>query len=197
MLMNWKNILLQLLYPARCPGCGMAVARHGQWCPKCFAAIWHPRRLNRSKAVTALDCCYSLTDYRGDVRRVLHRIKYDKALRYEESCRYLLGQFPWPARLAPVDCVVPVPLSPEKLQARGFNQTERIFRPWAERTWPWYDALQRVRPTTAQWQLRRQDRADNVRSVMEVKAGMPVAGRHILLVDVMTLGLIQNNKKCA
>jgi ComF family protein len=117
------------------------------------------------------------------MRRVLHRIKYDKALRYAASCRYVLDRFPWPERLAHIDYVVPVPLSPEKEAQRGFNQAELIFRPWAEQHWLWYDALQRVRPTTAQWQLRRQDRAENVNDVMELRPAGSVAGRQVLLVD--------------
>jgi ComF family protein len=165
-MLKW---LTELIYPPRCPGCGAAVEQHGQWCPQCLAAVWHPRRINRTRAVPHIDGCYCLADYRGTMRNILHRIKYDKALRYAASCRYVLDRFPWPERLAHIDYVVPVPLSPEKQAQRGFNQAELIFRPWAEQHWLWYDALQRVRPTTAQWQLRRQDRAENVNDVMELR----------------------------
>ena len=197
MLMKWNKMLMQFFYPSRCPGCGHTVAEHGQWCDRCLADIWHPRMINRGRTVIHLDQCYCIADYRGAMRRILHRIKYDKALRYEASCQYLLERFPWLHRLAHIDYVVPVPLSPEKLHSRGFNQVERIFRPWTEENWQWNDVLQRIRPTAAQWELRRSARADNVKNVIEVKAGIGIAGKHILIVEQRCLRLIQNFERCA
>lgn len=180
---DWKHLLLQHVYPAKCPGCGRAVAEHGQWCQKCFTEIWNPRAITKTSAIRHLDVCYCLADYRGPMRRTLHRIKYDKALRYEESCQYLLGCFPWMSRLEDIDYAVPVPLAPEKLRARGFNQVERIFRPWAEQHWPWKDGLQRVRATEVQWKLAKSDRHENVKWAFEVKGNFKVRGKHILLID--------------
>ena len=144
MLKEW---LLNLLYPPRCPGCGAAVSRHGQWCSSCFGAVWRPRRLAR-KRESRLAACYCLCDYRGPVRTMLQRLKYDGAVR-----------------------------------KRGFNQSEVLFRSWAEQRWPWKDGLQRVRSTQAQWHLDKADRADNVKRAFEVKGSFEVRGKHILLVD--------------
>lgn len=69
--------LFNLLYPPRCPSCGAMVAHDGDWCPACLAAIWHPRRINKTPAVRHLSACYCLTDYRGAMRHVLHDIKYN------------------------------------------------------------------------------------------------------------------------
>lgn len=69
--------LFNLLYPPRCPSCGAMVAHDGGWCPACLAAIWHPRRINKTPAVRHLSACYCLTDYRGAMRHVLHDIKYN------------------------------------------------------------------------------------------------------------------------
>ena len=109
--------------------------------------------------------------------------KYDGAVRYEQAAEELLTQFPWPEQLGHIDCVVPVPLAPEKERKRGFNQSEVLFRSWAERRWPWKDGLQRVRSTQAQWHLDKADRADNVKRAFEVKGSFEVRGKHILLVD--------------
>ena len=116
--------LFNLLYPPRCPSCGAMVAHDGDWCPACLAAIWHPRRINKTPAVRHLSACYCLTDYRGAMRHVLHDIKYNGKPGKCQACRILLDCFPWPERFARIDVVVPVPLAPEKLQRRGFNQAE-------------------------------------------------------------------------
>ena len=182
MLTNWKEVLVNMIYPPRCPGCRRSVAVHGQWCRACFQALWQPRRL-ALKGRTSLDGCYCLCGYRGTARKVLQRLKYGRAFHYEQACRYLLEQFPWLDRLQDVDWVVPVPLAPEKERERGFNQTERIFRAWAEGHWQWRDALQRVRPTAPQWQLGRISRGDNVKRAFEVKDPFDVRQKRVLLVD--------------
>lgn len=123
--------LFNLLYPPRCPACGALVARDGDWCPSCLAAVWHPRRINKPAAVRHLAACYCLADYRGAMRHILHDIKYNGKQGKCRACRVLLDRFPWPERFDRIDRVVPVPLAPEKLQRRGFNQAEALFRDWA------------------------------------------------------------------
>lgn len=181
--------LFNLLYPPRCPACGSLVARDGDWCPSCLAAVWHPRRINKPAAVRHLAACYCLADYRGAMRHILHDIKYNGKQGKCRACRVLLDRFPWPERFDRIDRVVPVPLAPEKLQRRGFNQAEALFRDWASVRWDWCDALQRLRPTKVQWQLCRDERKENVHDAFAVKETVPVQGKHILLVDdIFTTG---------
>lgn len=181
--------LFNLLYPPRCPSCGAMVTHDGDWCPDCLAAIWHPRRINKPPAVRHLSACYCLADYRGAMRHVLHDIKYNGKPGKCRACRTLLDRFPWPERFARIDVVVPVPLAPEKLQRRGFNQAEALFRDWASARWIWCDALQRLRPTKVQWQLRRDERTENVHDAFAVKETIDVGKKHILLVDdIFTTG---------
>lgn len=175
------SLLHDILFPPRCPGCGTSVAAHGDWCPACFTSIWHPRLLNGSRR--QLDGCYSLTDYRGPIRRVLQRLKFEQKLSYEAACQYLLARFPWPEELKAAQLVVPVPLSQERLRKRGYNQSEIIFRPWAETFSVWTDALQRLRETEAQWTLDKREREANLKRAFSIVYGCPVRGRHILLVD--------------
>ena len=165
------------------------VARDGDWCPSCLAAVWHPWRINRPAAVKHLAACYCLADYRGAMRHILHDIKYNGKEGKCRACRTLLDRFPWPERFGRIDLVVPVPLAPEKLQRRGFNQAESLFRDWAGKRWTWCDALQRLRPTKVQWQLRRDERTENVHNAFAVKETIDVGKKHILLVDdIFTTG---------
>lgn len=183
------SFFLNILYPPKCPGCGRLAAAPGDWCDACLAQVWHPRLLNRSASIRYLDGCYALADYRGAVRRILHDLKYRGRENQAAACQYFLRRFPWPERLRPMDLAVPVPLSPEKQARRGFNQVELIFKPWAERFWPWQDILQRRRLTKSQWQLSRSERKKNVQQAFSVKETAGIAGKHILLLDdIFTTG---------
>lgn len=86
--------------------------------------------------------------------------------------------------------LVPVPLHPRRLLARGFNQSRELARLIsARRGLPiWQDALVRVRRTTPQMHLARGARAENIRGAFAGRAEL-VAGRQLLLVDdIMTTG---------
>jgi predicted amidophosphoribosyltransferase len=197
MVGSWKTFLLRLLYPPKCPGCGCPVHDHGVWCPQCLASIWQPRLLTGSRQAGALDGCYCLADYRGSMQKVLQGLKFSRRLKYEAACLYLLDKFPWRSRLASVHMVVPVPLSAQRLQDRGFNQTEIIFRNWAERYWCWQEALVRVKMTKPQWGLNRQERQSNIKRVFAVEGSLCIQNKHILLVEQRCSGLIQYFKWCA
>ncbi len=86
--------------------------------------------------------------------------------------------------------VVPVPLHPRRLLARGFNQSLEIARLLSARHgWPLHqEALARVRRTTPQMELAREARAENIRGAFAAR-GEILAGRAVLLVDdIMTTG---------
>lgn len=99
------------------------------------------------------------------------------------------------ASLQPHDWVLPMPLSTERLQARGFNQAWELASALARqsRTRAASDArlLLRVRHTRPQTQLQRDARLANVRGAYLVDPLRidAVQGRQVLLVDdVMTSG---------
>ena len=92
--------------------------------------------------------------------------------------------------LSGCEALVPVPLHPRRLLARGFNQSRELARLIsARRGLPiWQDALVRVRRTTPQMRLARGARAENIRGAFAGRAEL-VAGRQLLLVDdIMTTG---------
>ena len=88
-----------------------------------------------------------------------------------------------------VSYIVPVPLSPERLRSRGYNQALEIARHVASVTGARLalDACQRSRDTSAQMELPLAERARNVRGAFEcprLVEGATVA----VLDDVMTTG---------
>lgn len=89
------------------------------------------------------------------------------------------------------DLLAPVPLSPRRLAARGFNQSWEIARPLARRLGVRARPalLARLRDTPAQASLDLPARQANLRDAFGLAPGGEVAGLHIGLVDdVMTSG---------
>jgi ComF family protein len=99
------------------------------------------------------------------------------------------------AELAATDWIVPMPLSVQRLQTRGFNQAWQLAAALARQsgTAARTDAqlLLRVKDTRPQSQLKRADRLTNVKGAFAVDPlrSTELSGRRVVLVDdVMTSG---------
>jgi ComF family protein len=89
------------------------------------------------------------------------------------------------------DFACPVPLHPERLKERGFNQSELIARYFCERTGIILNTalLQRIRPTIPQVLLPPEHRSRNVRGAFDLSPDAKAAGARVLLIDdVYTTG---------
>jgi ComF family protein len=129
---------------------------------------------------------------RGIVRECIHAFKYHHA-------RYLRSQLSgWLAealndpRIAgrAYDAFVPVPLHPVRQREREYNQAEELCRDLTKRTGkPTRRLLRRVRYTTTQTRLDREERMENLRGAFRVSDTEGVKHRHLVLVDdVFTTG---------
>ena len=159
------------MFPDRCECCGNArLDRLG--CPECR------RRPPRFRSVTALG------PYRQTLRRLIHLFKYQGAWDLAFPLGERLGALPMP----PVDVLVPLPLHPERLRARGYNQAELLARVLAG-CWhvPCRAGLARVRATQPQVVLGRAAREANMRAAFRA-VGAGRLGRVGLVDDVLTSG---------
>jgi ComF family protein len=127
--------------------------------------------------------------FEGPLRQAIHRLKYYRdGILADSLAVCLLDAGPEAAPASSL--VVAVPLAPERLAARGYNQAGLLARTYAERR-----GLRlaprgavRVRHTESQVGLSAQDRRANVAGAF---AGEPriVSGQAIILVDdVCTTG---------
>jgi ComF family protein len=94
---------------------------------------------------------------------------------------------------APIDWVLPLPLAPQRLRERGFNQAWEIARRLArpQGLAARHDLLLRWRETAHQTGLPRDERLANLRGAFMPAPGARarLAGRHVALVDdVLTTG---------
>ena len=128
---------------------------------------------------------------RGEMRELVHRIKYrgepwlisdlvDTALGDPLFRRHLAGSV-----------LVPVPLHPDRLRERGYNQALELARALAERVagCAWLDLLVRRRDTGQQVRLGRTERVENMDDAFRVRPGARVPRARLVVVDdVLTTG---------
>ncbi len=96
----------------------------------------------------------------------------------------------WQATRPPGEFIVPVPLHPNRLRERGYNQAALLARQLGERGGlPILDeALRRVRETAPQTDLNAQERKENVRGAFRC-GDYDLKGKQVLLIDdVCTTG---------
>jgi ComF family protein len=195
--------ILDLAFPARCPGCGREGA---PICAACLPAL--DARLDQPAGIAIglpsdlpptilqLDWC---APFGGLVRRALHQLKYGGETRLAVPLGEAIARR-WARVAAGGDVLVPVPVHIDRARHRGYDQAELIARSAAAALGlPCAPILERARATIAQFDLDRATRATNVRGAFRLKprtagtgspqSASPLAGRWIVLVDdVVTTG---------
>jgi len=160
----------------RCPRCQLAAA-YSQECGRCLKK---PPRWQRLTA---------LFNYSFPVDAALVAAKYGHDF---AVYRWAIGQCEdWP--YAAHAMLVPVPLAPARLQARGYNQAQLIAAELSRRFGVRTDAgaLVRIRETDVQQRLGWVERRRNVRGAFV--ATRPLTGEAVVLVDdVLTTGATLN-----
>jgi ComF family protein len=205
--------LLHLVYPGHCLTCGRPLGEDQDsfcadcrralftdpvpCCPRCAATVGPfgvaDGRCGRCRDEGfAFAAALRLGPYDGLLRQVILRLKKQR----NEGLAELIGER-WAEqegerfRALGADAVVPVPLHFWRRMARGYNQSLAVARAVSmrlgipcERWW-----LRRVRNTPRQTAQTAAGRKENVRGAFAVRAGVPLRGRCVLLVDdVMTTG---------
>ena len=190
------NRALDLALPASCAGCG---EEGDPLCRECRTAL--DIRLASEPGVPVglpadipapllqLEWCAPFT---GVTRRALHALKYDGERRLAPLMGAAVARR-WARAGAAGDALVPVPASPDRVRERGYDQAALIAAEAGRRLpLPVIAALERMRATTAQFDLNRAARATNLVGAFRVPdpaAAGAVRDRWIVLVDdVVTTG---------
>ena len=162
---------LPQLAPLLCPRCALPSAG-GAPCGRCLA---QPPHYDATAAALA---------YAFPADALVHSLKFRGELALAPLLAALLKER-IPAR-EQVDFCIPVPLSRERLKARGYNQAAEIAR-YLGRGRLLVSACERMRDTAAQLELPFAARRRNVKGCFVVK--QDVEGAAIAVVDdVMTTG---------
>jgi ComF family protein len=157
-----------------CPRCSLA-SPNGALCGRCLAQA------------PGYDATIAALEYGFPADVLVQSLKFRGELALAPFLAELLcSRIPGGSR---ADCVVPVPLSAERLRSRGYNQALEIARHVARATGTRLAAelCERRRDTRAQMELPLAERARNVRGAFNcprLVAGAKIA----VLDDVMTTG---------
>ena len=204
--------LLSLLYPPHCAACNADTASGVHLCAACaeqVKKIEAPfcRQCSQpfdgaieGEFVCAqcqehqfhFDCAVTRYRSRGVVREFIHRFKYDRQFYLRHPLSNWLAEALEDERIQaqPFDAFVPVPLHAARYRERDFNQAEVLAKLLSKRTGkPVWKALKRIRYTTTQTKLDRDERMENLRNAFRVRHAEAVQSRHLILVDdVFTTG---------
>lgn len=182
------DALVNLLFPPRCVSCRTG----GAWlCPACMDEIlfFEPPWPAFMEEVGSLRDVRAAAHLSGPLRQAIHSFKYS-GLR---ALAPVLGEMLfdcWDVDPWPVDIVVPVPLHPQRLRERGYNQSALLARELARHTGLRVaeGTLLRITPTPPQVGLRATERTENVRGAFRCRDDA-LTGKQVLLVDdVLTTG---------
>jgi ComF family protein len=209
------SALLDAIFPPHCIGC--EEWSRDAFCPLCIpklrpikAPLCHhcgepfdpfslpAAQCARCRAKTPqFEVARATFHFDGPPREAVHRLKYREktalAARMAPFLATTFRQDPTLSGFTP-HWIVPIPLHSRRLKKRGFNQSALLARELGRiLDVPTAHLLQRTRDTTPQVELKRADRAKNMRDAfavdMDAFAKTGAKGRRILLIDdVLTTG---------
>ncbi|HUD44410.1 MAG TPA: ComF family protein [Patescibacteria group bacterium] len=196
--------LLDLLFPKRCVACK---AFGSYICPNCFAYLsfqsednclvcnrpaiggkTHPGCVGRY----TIDGVSASLTYNHTAKRMITALKYQP---YISNMKTVLAELfyegiiqkPYFVKFSQQSCLlVPIPLHPSRLRRRGYNQSELLAKEMAKKFgFKVENCLQRIKDTSSQFALKREDRLKNMKDafVLKLKTKDLIQNKAIILVD--------------
>lgn len=166
-------------------------------CCECADEITATKAGSSFEAEEPVEYLLSPFEYSGSVIKILRDFKFKSNFKVGDILNLMINDFIGGySHLSGFDCIIPVPLSKERLLERGYNQSEMLAKNISEqisvpmRT----DIIERIRHTERQSLLNIPDRIKNVRGAF--KANGNIKGKRIIIVDdIYTTG--NTMKNCA
>ena len=182
LMIKLLDIILDYVFPPRCMSCDevLPIDYLNRLCADCFDLL---ERCDNDGSASH----FSLYVYNDAVRHAIHRFKYGSRPGYGEYLGALMAEHAYDVlpRGLTADVVIPVPLHPDKVRERGFNQAEILAAQLCRRLGLTLEtsALIRVGRTERQAMLSIADRRKNVENAFAVRRTDAVCGKTVLLVD--------------
>ena len=177
-----------------CPGCVADLPFQGPACRRCALPLPAGEVCGACLAAPpSHDEAVAIFSYAPPVDAMIQRLKFGGDLAYARTLGKIMAIELERRAVCRPQMIIPVPLHPARLVARGFNQAVELARPVAERFGiPLArTACVRTRATAEQSRLSAAERRSNVRNAFRVTR--PVTGADVSVVDdVMTTGSTAN-----
>lgn len=202
-LRTYLNDFIALIFPELCQACGNGLVGNERLiCTACTYDLPYTNFHLQTDNVVArqlwgrvdAELVYVLLYFNkgGKVQNLMHRFKYKNMPQIGNQLGSIAG-----ARLkqnpdaASIDVIIPVPLHPEKLKSRGYNQSARFAEGLSVQLGKPVDTetLIRLKHTDTQTKRSRFARYENMKEVFGISDLERLAGKHVLLVDdIVTTG---------
>ncbi len=202
-LASWIDPIFWLYFPKNCPACARPLRLFGaNICGRCsqnlpethfFEAPGNPiEKIFYGRLPMSAGAAAWYFHKNSALQALLFQLKYksneDVGLFIGKQMGALLAAS---ERFASIDALVPVPLHPQALSKRGFNQAalicEGISQVWHKPVL--VGAIARTRHTNTQTKQSRAVRWDNMENAFSIKDPTSIMGKHLLLIDdVITTG---------
>lgn len=207
MLHTWLKSIQNDLYPHACVLCGRATGTERELCCACERDLPWNRDACRQCAAPLAEagasqlCGQCLRQppvwqsaasplrYAWPLDQLIKQFKFHADLATGSLLGHLLATFLAAVGGVPPDYLIPVPLHPARLRARGFNQALELAHPVSRRLRIplGLGVCRRIRPTEVQSRLDAAARRRNLQGAFEVIH--PVSGLNLaILDDVVTTG---------
>ncbi|HSF12102.1 MAG TPA: phosphoribosyltransferase family protein [Erythrobacter sp.] len=183
--------VVDLIYPPRCPSCGVAIARQDGLCIDCWSTLDqpdHPEAEGQDVPV------YAATYYNDISRKLVLAYKHGGRIALALLlARFIAARMPAHQSDALPPVLVPVPLHRWRLWQRGFNQAALLAQELARlgKGEVAVAALVRHKRTPNLGGLGRVARENVLKGAIKLNPtnAADLAGRHVILVDdVLTSG---------
>lgn len=192
---------MTMLFPPVCGLCYGAITPGECFiCSSCLIQLPRERNYHGVDNDTSTRLCgmfqfneaYSFLRFakKGQVQKLIHKVKY----RHQPRLAFQLGVWFASEVLLPIqdrfETIVPVPLHPDKLKSRGYNQSFEIAMGVSHVTGrPITEALKRIHKTKTQTKLNRWDRFENTSNEFIIVNADEIKGKSMLLIDdIITTG---------
>ncbi len=183
--------ILDFVFPPRCAACPR---RGALLCSACCASCrLVPDSANQEQhrrlASPFLASTAGAYIFEGPVREAIHLLKYHRRTHVAMPLGDLLARYLLAHPLI-VDAIVPVPLHPDRLRLRGYNQAALLGQRLAQQIGvPLLDRhVLRVRHTGQQADLNRAERRANVEAAFAWRSARRPPPRILVIDDVLTTG---------
>lgn len=183
--------VVDLIYPPRCPACGIAITDQQGLCAECWSSLdIPPPEGNQADAIPI----HSATFYNDTSRKLVLAYKHGGRISLSRLlARLMAARLPDATATASPPLLVPVPLHRWRLWHRGFNQAALLARELARmgKGEALVDGLIRRRRTPSLGGLGREARNQALTGAIIVNPARLalLAGRDVILIDdVFTSG---------
>ena len=211
MIKEALNKISYAVFPKRCALCGEVVSLDEEVCGECRKLERITGELCNKCGNPKADCSCDKRTKTPEYRRVIAPYYYEGSIAAGAN-RFKDFGFP---ELAPkmgeeifrqieeqykgieFDCITFVPLTKQKQQKRGYNQSELLAREVADRMQlPCIELIAKVRATPQQKTRSAKQRKINLRGSFDLVEGLRIEGKTFLLIDdIKTTGSTLN--ECA